>query len=365
LRNLEFAARPQLAKDSHGDCVTEQESSNALYPPIEPFAVDRLAVGEDHELYLEQSGSRDGIPAVFLHGGPGAGCGPSHRRFFDPQRYRIILFDQRGCGRSTPHASIEHNSTWDLVADMERIRVHLGIERWLVFGGSWGSTLALAYAETHPERVSALVLRGIFLCRPEEIDWFYQQGASWIFPDYWRDFLAQIPASEHDDLLQAYHRRLTGSDPQLRLAAAKAWSIWEGRCATLLPDPDIRRTFSDERLALSLARIECHYFLHQAFLRPNQLLEDASRLADIPGIIVHGRYDLICPLHSAWELAAAWPGASLEIIADAGHAAFEPGIARALVAATDRMAAGLAPASVHGEAVAKGSIQGEIDATER
>lgn len=328
-----------------------QKTSSALYPPIEPFAVDRLAVGEGHELYLEQSGNRDGIPAVFLHGGPGAGCGPSHRRFFDPERYRIILFDQRGCGRSRPHASIEHNSTWDLVADMERIRAHLGIDRWLVFGGSWGSTLALAYAETYPERVSALVLRGIFLCRPEEIAWFYQQGASWVFPDHWRDFLAPIPASEHGDLLQAYHRRLTGSDAETRLAAAKAWSIWEGRCATLLPDPDIRRTFSDERLALSLARIECHYFVHQAFLRPNQLLEDAPRLSEIPGVIVHGRYDLICPLRSAWELAAAWPRASLEVIADAGHAAFEPGIARALVAATDRMAAELDPERPSAESI--------------
>ncbi|MFW5723789.1 MAG: prolyl aminopeptidase, partial [Halochromatium sp.] len=281
----------------------------------------------------------NGIPAVFLHGGPGAGCGPSHRRFFDPKRYRIILFDQRGCGHSTPHASLEHNSTWDLVADLERIRAHLGIERWLVFGGSWGSTLALAYAETHPERVSALVLRGIFLCRAEEIAWFYQQGANWIFPDHWQDFLAPIPAHEQHDLLGAYHRRLTADDPATRLTAAKAWSIWEGRCATLLPDKSIRSTFSDERLALSLARIECHYFVNQAFLRPRQLLAEAWRLREIPGVIVQGRYDLICPLRSAWELAAAWPNAALEIIDDAGHAAFEPGIVRALVAATDRLAA--------------------------
>ena len=314
-----------------------------MYPPIEPFVTDRLAVGQGHELYLEQSGNPDGIPALFLHGGPGAGCGPSHRRFFDPERYRIILFDQRGSGRSTPHASVEHNSTWDLVADMERIREHLGIERWLVFGGSWGSTLALAYAETHPERVSALVLRGVFLCRPDEIAWFYQQGASWIFPDHWRDFLAPIPTSEHQDLVHAYHRRLMGTDEPTRVAAAKAWSIWEGRCATLLPDPDIRRTFSNERLALSLARIECHYFVNQAFLQPNQLLDEASRLAEIPGIIVHGRYDMICPLRSAWDLAAVWPKASLEVIPDAGHAAFEPGIARALVAATDRLAAEIGP----------------------
>ncbi|MFP4279150.1 MAG: prolyl aminopeptidase [Halochromatium sp.] len=310
-----------------------------MYPPIDPFATERLAVGQGHELHLEQCGNPAGIPAVFLHGGPGAGCGPSHRRFFDPKRYRIILFDQRGCGHSTPHASLEHNSTWDLVADLERIRAHLGIERWLVFGGSWGSTLALAYAETHPERVSALVLRGIFLCRAEEIAWFYQQGANWIFPDHWQDFLAPIPAHEQHDLLDAYHRRLTADDPATRLTAAKAWSIWEGRCATLLPDKSIRSTFSDERLALSLARIECHYFVNQAFLRPRQLLAEAWRLREIPGVIVQGRYDLICPLRSAWELAAAWPNAALEIIDDAGHAAFEPGIVRALVAATDRLAA--------------------------
>jgi len=314
-----------------------------LYPPVEPYASEQIDVGAGHRLYLEQSGHAQGIPALFLHGGPGAGCGPSHRRFFDPQRYRIILFDQRGCGRSTPHASLEHNGTWDLVADIERIRAHLGIERWLVFGGSWGSTLALAYAETHPERVSALVLRGIFLCRPEEIAWFYQQGASWVFPDHWQDFVAPIPEPERNDLVHAYHRRLTGADPKTRLEAAKAWSLWEGRCATLRPDQSLRSAFSDTALALSLARIECHYFVHQAFLRPNQLLDDAPRLSEIPGVIIHGRYDLICPLRSAWELAAAWPKATLEVIPDAGHAAFEPGIARALVAATDRFADQLAP----------------------
>ncbi len=319
-------------------------AQSALYPPIEPYAAEQIDVGAGHRLYLEQSGNANGLPALFLHGGPGAGCGPSHRRFFDPRRYRIILFDQRGCGRSTPHASLEHNSTWDLVADIERIRVALGIERWLVFGGSWGSTLALAYAQTHPQRVSALVLRGVFLCRPDEIAWFYQQGASWVFPDHWRDFLVPIPETEHGDLLHAYHRRLTAADPETRLTAAKAWSLWEGRCATLLPDQSLRSAFADDALALSLARIECHYFVHQAFLRPNQLLDDAPRLAAaaIPGVIIHGRYDLICPLRSAWELAAAWPEARLEVIADAGHAAFEPGIARALVAATDRFADQLA-----------------------
>jgi len=309
-----------------------------LYPPIEPYAVHRLAVDAIHTLHVEECGDPEGIPAVFLHGGPGAGCAASHRTFFDPARYRIVLFDQRGCGRSTPHAELRENSTWHLVEDLERIREALGIERWLVFGGSWGSTLALAYAETHPERVSALVVRGIFLCRDEEIRWFYQEGTNWIFPDWWEDFLAPIPLAERGDLLAAYHRRLTGSDEVARMGAAKAWSLWEGRTATLLPDEQTRGYFSDPRLALSLARIECHYFVNQAFFAPNQLLRDAVRLADIPGVIVHGRYDLLCPLRSAWELSRAWPRAELVVVPDAGHSAFEPGIRRALVAATDRFA---------------------------
>jgi proline iminopeptidase len=253
-----------------------------------------------------------------------------------------VLFDQRGSGRSTPHAGLEHNTTWDLVADLERIREHLGIDRWLVFGGSWGSTLALAYAETHPARVSALVLRGIFLCRPWEIRWFYQHGAHLLFPDYWQEFLAPIPAEERLDLVQAYHRRLTGGDDAQMREAARAWSIWEARCATLLPDASIRSAFADDRLALSLARIECHYFVNDAFLAPEQLLRDVRRLADIPSVIVHGRYDAICPLQSAWELHQAWPEAQFQVIPDAGHAAFEPGIASALVAATDRFAEQLA-----------------------
>ena len=268
----------------------------------------------------------------------GAGCGSSHRRFFDPARYRIVLFDQRGSGRSRPHAGLQHNRTQDLVEDIERVRELLGIDRWLVFGGSWGSTLGLAYAETYPQRVTALVLRGIFLCRPWEIDWFYQQGASWIFPDHWQAFLAPIPKAEHGDLLHAYHQRLTGDQKAVKLEAAIAWSIWEARCATLLPNAEIRANFADAHTALSLARIECHYFVNQAFLEPDQLLRDAARLQDIPGVIVHGRYDLICPLQSAWELHQAWPQADFQIIPDAGHAAFEPGIAKALVAATDRFA---------------------------
>jgi proline iminopeptidase len=309
-----------------------------LYRPVEPFATHRLDVDHDHRLYVEECGRPDGIPAIFLHGGPGAGCEPAHRAFFDPRRYRAVLFDQRGCGRSTPHASLTANTTRDLIADIERIRERLGIERWLVFGGSWGSTLALAYAETHPERVAALVVRGIFLCRDEEIRWFYQEGASWLYPDYWEQFLAPIPVEERGDLLSAYHKRLTGEDEATRLVAAQAWSVWEGRTATLRANPDIEAHFAHPHVALSLARIECHYFMNRSFFRPNQLLEDAHRLQDIPGIIIQGRYDTICPMHSAWDLHQAWPSAELQVIADAGHSAFEPGIRMALVAATDRFA---------------------------
>jgi proline iminopeptidase len=314
------------------------QSERYLHPPIRPYATHRLVADGIHTLYVEESGNRRGTPAVFLHGGPGAGCESTHRRFFDPERYRIVLFDQRGSGRSTPHAELEENTTWHLVSDMERIREALGIDRWLVFGGSWGSTLALAYAQTHPERVLALVVRGIFLCRDQEIDWFYRKGANWVFPDWWEDFIAPIPVAERDDLLSAYFRRLTGSDEVARMAAAKAWSIWEGRTATLLPNPDVQAFFAHPHVALSLARIEAHYFVNHAFLEPNQLLRDSHRMADIPGVIVQGRYDLICPLRSAWELHRAWPAAELRIVPDAGHGAFERGIRSALVEATDRFA---------------------------
>jgi len=311
---------------------------NDLFPDIRPYASHHLPVSGDHELYVEECGNPEGLPVVFLHGGPGSGCASWQRRFFDPERYRIVLFDQRGCGRSTPHASLEENTTWDLVADMEHIRVTLGIGRWVVFGGSWGSTLGLAYAQAHPEQVIAMVLRGIFLCRPQEIRWFYQQGASRIFPDYWADYEAVIEPHERHDMLSAYHRLLTGDNEISRMAAAKAWSTWEGRTATLLPNPAVVEYFGDPRVALSMARIECHYFMHDAFLRPNQLLDDAHCLEDIPGIIVHGRYDLICPLENAWELHRAWPGSELHIVPDAGHSAGEPAIAAALVAATNRLA---------------------------
>ncbi|MFN2309856.1 MAG: prolyl aminopeptidase [Gammaproteobacteria bacterium] len=313
-----------------------------LYPDIQPYVRHTLAVAPPHQLYVEESGNPDGTPVVFLHGGPGAGCEPFQRRFFDPQRYRIILFDQRGCGRSTPHAELEGNTTQALVADIEAIREHLGIARWLVFGGSWGSTLGLVYAQTHPERVLGLILRGIFLCRPRDIQWFYQEGASYLFPDYWQDYLAPIPVEARDQLVAAYHARLTGDDEITRMAAAKAWSLWEGRTATLLPRQSVIEHFANPFTALSLARIECQYFQNGSFLRPGQILEDAQRLRDIPGVIVHGRYDVVCPVEQAFALHQAWPQARLEVIADAGHSATEPGTAAALVRATDAFAARLA-----------------------
>lgn len=298
----------------------------------------RLPVDSPHELYVEECGRADGLPAIFLHGGPGAGCEPYHRGFFDPKRYRVILFDQRGCGRSRPHAALEGNTTADLIADIERLRAYLRIERWVVFGGSWGSTLGLAYAEQHPERVLGLILRGVFLCRPRDIDWFYRDGASFLFPDYWRDFIDPIPTAERGDLMQAFYRRLTGADEVQRMAAAKAWSIWEGRTATLRSNPGVVGHFADPHVALSLARIECHYFVNGCFISPDQLLNEAHRLKDIPGAIVHGRYDVICPLEQAWELHLAWPRAKFTIVPDAGHSATEPGIVDALVRATNEMA---------------------------
>ncbi len=306
-----------------------------FYPEIKPYVTHQLRVDSVHTLYIEESGEPEGIPILFLHGGPGAGCQPYHRRFFDPNRYRIILFDQRGCGRSMPHAELEANNTGLLISDIESIRELLGVSEWMVFGGSWGSTLALAYAEAHPSRVLGLILRGVFLCREREIEWFYQEGASRVYPDYWQDYLSIVPVSERDDMLRAYHRRLTGKDELARMAAAKAWSLWEARTASLLPTKDIINHFSDPHVALSLARIESHYFVNNAFLKPNQLLDNAHRISDIPGIIVQGRYDLICPMESAWELHQAWPKGELKIIADAGHAADEPGIDKALVQATD------------------------------
>lgn len=310
-----------------------------LYPPIAPDYTHFLPVSDRHTLYVEASGNPDGKPVIFLHGGPGGGTTPLYRQFFDPQRWRIILFDQRGCGRSTPHADLEDNTTWHLVADIEQIREHLGIESWIVFGGSWGSTLALAYAQTHPDRCRGLILRGIFTLRPEEIQWFYQSGASYLFPDAWEIYLAPIPPEEQDDLLSAYYRRLTHADPAVQLEAARAWSVWEASTSKLIPDESLMEKFGQAEFAIAFARIECHYFTNNGFFEmPNQLIAQADRLRAIPGVIVQGRYDVVCPMKTAWELHRAWPEAEFIVVPDAGHSATEPGIVDALVQASDRFA---------------------------
>jgi proline iminopeptidase len=310
-----------------------------LYPPIEFYASGRLKVSDLHEIYFEESGNRRGKPVVFLHGGPGGGSEAGQRRFFHPDKYRIILFDQRGCGQSTPHASLEENTTWDLVADIEKLRTHLGIDSWQVFGGSWGSTLALAYAETHPDRVTELVLRGIFLLRKQEIDWFYQRGASVLYPDAWEAYSGHIPEPERGDFLAAYHGRLTSPDPKVRLAAARIWSGWEGRTSKLIPDSGFVGHYEDEEFALAFARIEVHYFVNHGFFdSDDQLLRNVARIRHIPGVIVQGRYDVVCPMESAWALHRAWPEADLVITPDSGHSATEPPNSRALVAATDKFA---------------------------
>ena len=311
-----------------------------LYPDLEPYDTGTLAVDGRHTLYYEQCGNPQGKPVVLLHGGPGAGCSAKMRRFHDPAKYRIVLFDQRGSGRSTPHADLVDNTTWDLVADTEKLRTRLGIERWQVFGGSWGSTLALAYAETHPERVTELVLRGIFMLRRWELEWFYQEGASRLFPDAWEPYLQAIPEAERGDLIGAYHRRLTSPDEATRLAAARTWSVWEGATSFLRVDPAFVIGHEDAAFALAFARIENHYFVNGGFFDDeNQLLRDVARIADIPGVIVHGRYDVVCPIQSAWELHKAWPKAELMISPTSGHSAFEPENVDALVRATDSFAA--------------------------
>ena len=304
-----------------------------LFPPIKPYVTHTLATEDPHVLYVEEAGNPRGIPVVVLHGGPGAGCEPYQRQFFDADDYRIVLFDQRGSGRSTPHAELAGNNTQALVQDMERIRVHLNIDRWVIFGGSWGSTLALVYAQSHAQRVLGLILRGIFLARQEDIDWFYQDGARQFFPDRWKEFAELIAPEERDDLLTAYHRRLTGGDEVGRMAAAKAWALWEARTATLVERQDLVDRFSEPYTALSLARLEAHYFVNHCFLQKDQILRDMTRLEGIPGTIVHGRYDVICPPAAAWSLHQAWPGSELQLVSDAGHAATEPGIASALVRA--------------------------------
>ena len=311
----------------------------ALYPPIEPYRHGRLKVGAGHEIYYEECGNPTGKPAVFVHGGPGAGANETARRFFDPKRYRIVVFDQRGCGRSRPHASLVDNTTWHLVSDMEELRRHLGIERWLVFGGSWGSTLALAYSQKHPRAVSELVLRGIFMLRKWEIDWFYQEGASALFADRWEQYVAPIPRRERSDLVRAFHRRLTGRNPRRRLEAARAWSIWEAATSFLHTDEAQVRKWGNAAFATAIARIECHYFVNKGFLaREDQLLRGVSRIRHIPAVIVQGRYDVVCPMRTAWDLHRAWPKADFRLVAGAGHSALEPGITHELVTATDRFA---------------------------
>ena len=314
--------------------------SSALYPPIEPYRQGMLDVGDGHHVYWELCGNPEGRPAVFLHGGPGSGSSPVHRRLFDPTRYNVLLFDQRGCGRSTPHAGLDANTTQHLVADIERLRALLGAERWLVFGGSWGSSLGLAYAEAHPDRVSALVLRGIFTVRRSELLWYYQEGASWLFPDKWEGFLAPIPEAERGDLMAAYHRRLTGPSPEARMEAALAWTLWEGETITLLPNAAYSARYAEDRFALAFARIENHYFVNGGFVEEGQLLRDAVRLRDIPGIIIQGRYDLATPARSAWDLHRAWPEAEFRLVEGVGHAFDEPGILAELLRATDRFARG-------------------------
>ena len=314
------------------------ETLKSLYPEIEPYASGHLDVGDGHVLYWERAGTPGAKPAVFLHGGPGGTISPSHRRLFDPERYDVTLFDQRGCGRSTPHAGLEANTTWHLVADIERLRVMAGAEKWLVFGGSWGSTLALAYAQTHPERVSQLVLRGIYMLTRAELDWYYQFGVSEMFPDKWERFVAPIPPEERHEMMQAYYRRLTGADKATRIAAAKAWSLWEGETITLLPEPATSGRFGEDEFADAFARLETHYFVNAGWLEEGQLLRDAHRLKGIPGVIAQGRYDMPCPAKNAWALHKAWPESEFYLVEGAGHAYSEPGILDRLIYATDKFA---------------------------
>ena len=312
-----------------------------LYPELPARVTGTLPPEDGHTVWFEESGNPDGIPVVFVHGGPGGGTQPLYRRFFDPDRYRIVLFDQRGCGRSTPHAELEHNNTWALVSDMERLREHLDIKAWVVFGGSWGSTLSLAYSQNHPDRCLAIILRGIFLLRQQELEWFYQDGANRMFPDAWQRYYHAIPEAERDDLLQAYYRRLTHDDPEVRIPAARAWATWEASTSKLIPSDSLVQSFEDAKFAEAFARIEAHYFVHGGFLdHPDQLIHNVERIRHIPGFIVQGRYDVVCPPTTAWMLHRAWPEADFHLVPDAGHSAFDGSNAAALVAATDRFANG-------------------------
>lgn len=308
-----------------------------LYPAIAPYKTERLQVSELHNLYLEQAGNPNGQPVVFLHGGPGGGIHPVYRQYFDPEQWRIVLFDQRGCGQSRPHAELRQNSTWDLVSDMETIRQHLGIKQWMVFGGSWGSTLALAYSQQHPSACRGLILRGIFLLRQQELRWFYQEGASYLFPDAWEDYLAPIPRPERADLIAAYYRQLTSPEAEQRRTAAKAWSVWEASTSKLLIDPGLQQQLGETHFAEAFARIECHYFINKGFLATeDQLLQHCGSIQHLPTVIVQGRYDVVCPMISAWDLHQALPKSELIVVADAGHSITEPGIRSALIEATDR-----------------------------
>lgn len=313
---------------------------NQYFPEITPFKSEFLKVSDIHEIYIEQCGNPKGRSILFLHGGPGGGCGPDHRRFFDPQHYRIILFDQRGSGRSTPPAELKENTTWNLVLDIEKIRQYLHIQNWIVFGGSWGSTLALSYAIKHASQVAGLILRGIFLCRPSEIKWFYQEGASHIFPDAWEKYYHFIPKEERHDFVSAYYKRLTDKNANIRLQAAKIWSQWEAATSRLFVDPKAIEEFEDPTYALQFARIECHYFINNSFFETtNYLLENISQIRHIPTTLIQGRYDVVCPMQSAWELHQLWPEADLHIVADAGHAAGEPGIKSKLIEMTNKFKA--------------------------
>ncbi|PSB09475.1 prolyl aminopeptidase [Pleurocapsa sp. CCALA 161] len=311
-----------------------------LYPAIEPYNQGKLKVSALHTIHYEESGNPQGKPVIFLHGGPGGGISPIYRQYFDPQQWRIIIFDQRGCGQSTPYAELRENTTWDLVQDIEQLRQQFKIDKWVVFGGSWGSTLALAYAQTHPERCKGLILRGIFMLRPSEIRWFYQEGANYIYPDAWQAYLRPIPLEERDDLLGAFYKRLTSEDRQVRLEAARAWSVWEASTSKLIPSTISQQSFAREEFAEAFARIECHYFVNRGFFtQDNQLLQNIKRIRHLPGVIVQGRYDVVCPMISAWELHQAWQSAEFIVINDAGHSVSEPGIKDALIRASDRFAA--------------------------